>query len=107
MLPTFGMLNNNILTTLEQEPANPVNLMQNYPNPFSGYTNIVFEIDQAAEVILNVYNIQGSKVETLVAEYLPSGKYTHQWDANHLPSGIYIGSISVNGHTYRIKMILQ
>jgi hypothetical protein len=71
-------------------------LEQNSPNPFNPSTNISFTIPEAGLVKINIYNILGEIVYELVNENLDVGNYNYQFDANNLPSGIYIYSISVN-----------
>lgn len=63
-------------------------LAQNYPNPFNSSTLIRFGIPQNSKVVLNVYNILGQKIVTLVDEVLPAGYHEVHWDAN-ISSGVY------------------
>jgi len=64
-------------------------LEQNYPNPFNPSTKISFSIKEAGFVKLNVYNLIGQLVGTLVNENLKAGTYQKTFDASALASGIY------------------
>jgi len=64
-------------------------LFQNYPNPFNPITVIMFSIPQSNIVSLNVYDVLGRKVETVLSQYMPAGNYKVQWNAYNIPSGVY------------------
>ncbi|MCK4654930.1 MAG: T9SS type A sorting domain-containing protein [Candidatus Cloacimonetes bacterium] len=69
--------------------------LYNYPNPFNPETTISFSVTQTSSfVTLEIYNIKGQKVKTLVNEVLPAGKYSTIWNGrdsngNRVSSGIY------------------
>jgi len=63
--------------------------IENYPNPFNPVTNICFEIAKSNDVQVNIYNLRGQKVKTLVDGYLEAGKHFIIWDAENQSSGIY------------------
>jgi hypothetical protein len=81
-------------------------LQQNYPNPFNPSTTIQFSIPEQSFVKLEVFNTLGEKVTTLVAEELTSGNYEYEWNAENLPSGIYLYKLSTNNFSEMKKMIL-
>ena len=87
-------------------------LHQNYPNPFNPSTQISFDIPQGGEfVMLNVYNILGQNVSTLVNSVMSPGKYTMEWNAtdqmgNPVSSGIYFYELRSSSFTSRKKMLL-
>ncbi|NOZ61592.1 MAG: T9SS type A sorting domain-containing protein [Calditrichaeota bacterium] len=64
----------------EEGPITEYQLHQNYPNPFNGGTEIKFEIPEAAEVQVIVYNIRGQTVRVLLKKDLPTGRYIVQWN---------------------------
>jgi hypothetical protein len=65
-------------------------LKGNYPEPFNGRTSIVFSVYEAGQVKLEVYNLAGSLVATLVDGYLQPGEYERAFQDNFLASGIYL-----------------
>ncbi|MCF7741010.1 MAG: T9SS type A sorting domain-containing protein [Candidatus Marinimicrobia bacterium] len=67
-----------------------IKLYKNYPNPFNPVTNISYEIPRSLNVELKVYNVIGQNVVTLISGQRDAGKYTVEWDAGNLPSGIYL-----------------
>jgi hypothetical protein len=81
-------------------------LQQNYPNPFNPSTTIQFSIPEQSFVKLEVFNTLGEKVTTLVSEELTVGNYKYGWNAENLPSGIYLYKLSTNNFSGMKKMIL-
>ncbi|MEX1011352.1 MAG: T9SS type A sorting domain-containing protein [Balneolaceae bacterium] len=78
-------------SALQQGNPDRVELYQNFPNPFYPLTNISFYLPNDGEFVsLSVYNVVGQRVALLLEETLSSGEHTVSWDANDLPSGIYI-----------------
>ncbi|MEX0608391.1 MAG: T9SS type A sorting domain-containing protein [Balneolaceae bacterium] len=81
-------------------------LSQNYPNPFNPTSNIVFNLPQAHDVKLEVYNINGQLVRTLVNDRMSAGEHTVQFDAGDLASGIYVYRIIAGSFVQTKKMTL-
>ncbi|MDZ7260593.1 MAG: CotH kinase family protein [candidate division KSB1 bacterium] len=81
-------------------------LKQNYPNPFNSCTTIEFSLPEASFVTLNVYNLLGEKVATLVSEQLGAGYYRRVLDAGKLASGVYLYRLQANGSAQSKKLIL-
>jgi len=82
-------------------------LKQNYPNPFNPSTTIEFGIPESQFVTLAVYNLLGEQVGLLVNENLSAGNYKATWNADDLPSGIYIYKLSAGVFNQSNKMILM
>ncbi len=80
---------------------------QNYPNPFNPSTAIGYRLSEASNVRLDIYNMLGQKVQTLVNERKNTGKYFVTFHADGLPSGIYYYTLSAgNGLSQTRKMLL-
>ena len=81
-------------------------LHQNYPNPFNPSTNISFDLPRASAVRIDVFNITGQKVTTLIEDYLGAGSHTVTFDGSKLASGVYHYRLIAGDHTESKKMIL-
>ncbi|MCH8486925.1 MAG: M12 family metallo-peptidase [Candidatus Cyclonatronum sp.] len=83
-----------------------VELRQNYPNPFNPTTNITFGLPQSGEVRLDVFNVAGQRVATLVNSQMTSGYHTVTFDASRLSSGVYLYRLESAGQVRTEKMTL-
>jgi hypothetical protein len=86
-------------------------LADNFPNPFNPETTIKYQLPEAGEVTLEIYNMLGQVVNTLVSEYQTAGRYVYQWDATNsngqsLSSGVYFYRINAGGEFQSIKKML-
>ena len=81
-------------------------LEQNYPNPFNPSTTIRYQLPVASEVKLEVYDVLGKKVATLVSERQAAGYYQYVWNANGLTSGVYFYRLQAGGFVETKKMML-
>jgi hypothetical protein len=81
-------------------------LGQNYPNPFNPSTKINFEIPKTASVDLKVYDAAGRLVKTLYSGFLSAGKFSIDFNAASLSSGIYFYSLISDSFTESKKMIV-
>jgi hypothetical protein len=86
-------------------------LNQNYPNPFNASTVIEFTNKRDGHVTLQVYNILGQNVATLLDDFKPVGKYAITWDGtdsrgNVVPSGMYFYRVTTGDFTAVKKMTL-
>jgi Secretion system C-terminal sorting domain len=86
-------------------------LNQNYPNPFNPATKISYSINESGHVSLDIYNILGRQVLTLVNQNQYAGNYEVEFSTsnmtNKLPSGIYIYTLKNKNVTLSKKMILM
>ena len=96
------------LGTFEGDNALPVEyaLYQNYPNPFNPVSTIRYDLPQASDVSLLVYDILGREVARLVQGYMEPGYHEVTWDAGTYASGIYIARLVTPEYTKSIKMVL-
>lgn len=96
----------NLDTTNGRNIPESVKLNPNYPNPFNPTTTIPYEIAEDAEVKLTVWNMIGQKVATLVDGMVEAGAHQETWNANNMPSGIYIARFEVGNEVFTRKMTL-
>ena len=85
--------------------------LYNYPNPFNPETKIVLDLPEPGRVRLEIYNIKGQKVITLLDCYMDSGRSETLWNSKddngkRVSSGVYFYKLDVNGKTERTKKML-
>ena len=81
-------------------------LEQNYPNPFNPLTIITFALPIAESVKIEVYNVIGQKIETLLNKTMKAGIHEFEFNAQHLSSGIYFYRIEAGEFQDVKKMVL-
>ncbi len=83
-------------------------LYQNYPNPFNPSTNITFSIPNQSHVVLEISDILGRKVATLINSYLAPGVHRIVWNADNYSSGVYFYQLrdKSNNRIITKKMLL-
>jgi len=81
-------------------------LYQNYPNPFNPITTIKYDLPNAGNVSLVIYDILGKRVKELVNTKQQSGRYEIQFDASNLATGVYIYQFITDKYINSKKMIL-
>ena len=85
---------------------NDFSLSQNYPNPFNPTTTISFTLPVGSSVRLDVFNVLGQKVVTLLEERLSAGSHQVSFDASEQPSGIYFYRLTSSQGKLTKKMVL-
>lgn len=84
-----------------------ISLNQNYPNPFNPSTIISYELPNSERVTLQVYNVYGQLIQTLVSDQqMNAGAHQVQFDASNLASGIYIYRLTAGEFTQSARMTL-
>ena len=81
-------------------------LKQNYPNPFNPVTKIEYTLPEKTKIKLEVFDILGRKISTLVNEEQSDGKHTVKFNGTNLNSGIYIYRLSSPANVLSKKMVL-
>ncbi|MBN1348946.1 T9SS type A sorting domain-containing protein [candidate division KSB1 bacterium] len=81
-------------------------LHQNYPNPFNPTTTISFQLPESEHALLTVYDVLGREVARLVDERKAPGIYKADFDASHLPSGIYMYRFTAGEFSEARKLLL-
>ena len=87
-----------------------ISIAKNFPNPFNNSTKISFTIDKTRSVKINIYDIKGHKVKTIVDDHYNSGTYNTNWDGKNtlgemVSSGIYYYSIISNDYVETKSMV--
>ena len=99
-----------VLTSIEPNDGvspNQFTLYPAYPNPFNPLTTIQFDVETTlSKSVLNIYDISGKNVATLINERLKSGSYEVQWDASGFSSGVYFSELISGENRVSQKMIL-
>jgi len=96
------------VTSAEQSENLPATfrLLQNYPNPFNPQSVIEFELPAAGFVTLEVFNVLGERVSTLVKEHLEAGRYKRTFEGKSLSSGVYFYRLSTGTDVAARRMML-
>jgi hypothetical protein len=81
-------------------------LLPNYPNPFNPVTTIEFHVPQQSAVVLRIYDLLGSEVETLVRDEKLPGVYSVLWNATGYASGVYFYRMSAAGFEETRKLLV-
>jgi photosystem II stability/assembly factor-like uncharacterized protein len=108
-----GVLVSDLVTSIndkERSRPNEFQLVQNYPNPFNPGTNINYELSKSSQVLLEIFDIQGKEIKTLVNKYERPGKYSVYWNGKdntgiHVSSGVYFYIFCAQGYSVSRKMI--
>ncbi len=97
-----------IISSVADRPGVPQTfaLEQNHPNPFNPSTKIGFSLPHASEARLEIYNMLGQNISTILDQHLEPGYYTVTFDASALPSGVYIYRLVTYSGALVRKMVL-
>jgi hypothetical protein len=93
-------------TAIGDAPMFGEKLSQNYPNPFNPQTSIDFTMPANGHVTLDVYDVSGGLVATLVDGIETAGRHTVRFNAEGLASGVYFYRLRGNGFNEMRKMVL-
>jgi hypothetical protein len=91
---TFEYSNSVIIEVFSPEKYT---LAQNFPNPFNPSTTIEFSIPQTSNVTIEIYNVIGERVASLVNKTLAAGYHRTDFNASNLPSGTYVYRLKASG----------
>ncbi len=80
-------------------PPDDIGLESNFPNPFNPVTCIRYQVPAKSKVRIDIYDVTGKMVETLVDDVESPGLYTREWDAARFPSGMYICRMETTPYT--------
>jgi len=81
-------------------------LYDNYPNPFNSSTEIKYQLSEIGMVILNIYDVAGCLIETLLKDIQTPGEHKITFNASSLSSGLYFYTLISGNQSYTKRMIL-
>ncbi len=98
----------NVTPDVEEEGSLPevFRLYPAYPNPFNASTTITFSVEMNGHASLQIYDITGRLVATLVDEQLLPGEYEAAWDASEVSSGVYLVTLQIGTAVKSQKVVL-
>ena len=99
-----GVISNKVAVA-DAAPA-AFSVAQNTPNPFNPSTTITFTLAKAGKVTVDVYNIAGQKVDTLVNGSMSAGSHSVTWSASKLSAGLYFYTVKSGEFSKTMKMTL-
>jgi hypothetical protein len=102
--------NLNPVSNSDQTTTLAVCILENQPNPFMGNTNISFSLPKSCSVRMDIYNLKGQRVKTLINENMKSGKYNITWNGSkegdlQVGKGIYLCRLVYGKETLTKKLI--
>jgi len=105
-LEFFGI--GSIWVGLDEDVASKVDFGHAYPNPFSGETNISFTLEEATNISIDVYNMNGQKVNALINADFNAGSHNIKWnaEADGVPEGVYFLRLVTPTEVITRKVIL-
>jgi hypothetical protein len=99
-----------LATSAEASPEDRVPLKNalepNYPNPFNPMTEIRFSVSETGPVTLEIFDLLGRTVATIVRELLPPGTYRRTWDATGVATGVYYYQLTASDSRITRKLML-
>jgi len=113
--PTFACQNGEVacnydacfdLESIEVQLPQKFDISRIYPNPFNPQTTIDFEVSEPAMVQLNIYNLNGQKVDVLKNAFILPGNYSVSWNGTDHPSGIYFVILYSSSSVIKQKIML-
>ncbi|MFH1118464.1 MAG: T9SS type A sorting domain-containing protein [Bacteroidota bacterium] len=96
-----------VWTGTQKQELNTSSVSQNFPNPFSGISEVVVNLQKPASLGLNVHNLLGQKVFEIPSANYAAGLNTLQIDATNLKPGMYTYSVIINGEATTSKMMVK
>jgi type IX secretion system substrate protein len=95
---------NGIYTNIEHPQKNNLSILAK-PNPFNEQLEIEFELHKSEHILIEVFSMDGRKVEILVNMVLPNAKHSIIWENKNIPAGIYFIAMKTNEETKTIKLL--
>jgi len=99
-----GVITNKV--GVDDEAPAALDVAQNSPNPFNPSTTISFATADAGNVTIDVFNVAGQKVDTIVSEFMNAGSHSVVWDASEFSAGVYFYTVRCSEFSKTLKMTL-
>ena len=93
-------------TAVEEDMQGAFSVEQNTPNPFNPSTTISFTIPESNHITVDIYNITGQKVETLIDDFMEAGRHSVILDASGFSAGVYFYTVKSGKNEKTMKMML-
>ncbi|NQT25253.1 T9SS type A sorting domain-containing protein, partial [candidate division KSB1 bacterium] len=77
-----------------------------YPNPFNSQTTLQFSLPKASEVTIDLVNLRGQRIDTIVKSVFSEGLHQVSYDAENLSSGIYYYKLNSSSHVSVKKLLI-
>ena len=95
----------------EETPAAVTKLLPNFPNPFNPKTTLSFNMSEAGDVQLGIFDVQGRLVRLLMDQHVAAGPHAIEWDGNNaqgekMSSGVYFSKLMTKDDVQTRKMVL-
>ena len=107
--PALELHRDSTIVGIEHEPAETpgrFSLFQNYPNPFNAATSIGYRLSDVCHVSIDIYDLLGRRVASLVGREQTPGYHEVVWDASNQASGLYFYGIRAGGYFETKRMLL-
>ena len=101
-----GTCDGNVLSLFNELIPENFSIYNIYPNPFNPVTNIIYGLPEHINVQIIVYDLSGKQVETLINQFQTPGYHSVYWDADNLPSGVYLIRMDSGDFTQTQKVVL-
>lgn len=95
-----------IETAVSKDIPGTFTMLRNYPNPFNAGTRIAFVLPRNADVQLNIFDIHGKLLQTVINGPLEAGRHQYFWNSGELPSGIYFCGLLIDEITSGTQKML-
>ena len=103
---TWANLGTSIVNLVDDKLPSAVSLDNAYPNPFNPSTTLSFSLPETQDITLQVFNLQGREVTTLLNGSMEAGYHSIKWDANSHSSGIYFVKMIAGEYINTQKLML-
>jgi hypothetical protein len=97
----------NVITSVSEFEQPHFDIVKVYPNPFSDFITITYELYEATDVTINIYGINGSLVKKSVSRQLMPGSYNFIWEPTGCESGIYAVDLLAGNSKVTKKIIYR